>query len=92
MVLRELSQSNHLVDRAVDSYSAKQNTPQLAAWVPGMWHNLTHRGKFRNAPSVCRGDRNFQGFEPLLGKKGLHLEKKILIYYFTQNPGPTLVG
>ena len=84
-MLREPSHFNHLVDRAVDRYSAKQNTPQLAAWVPGRWQNLAHRGNFRNAPSACRGDRNFQGFEPLLEKMGLHLKNKSLIYFFTQN-------
>jgi hypothetical protein len=49
-------------------YSAKQNTPQLAAWVLSMWQNLTQRGKFRNAPSACGGDRSFQGFASLLNK------------------------
>jgi hypothetical protein len=47
-------------------YSAKQNTPQLAARVPSMGQNLSRRRKFRNAPSACGGDRNFQGFASLL--------------------------
>ena len=75
LVVREPSQFNILVDRAIDSYSAQHNTPQLAAWVPGMWQNLAQRGNFRNTPSACRGDRNFQGFASLLEKNGLHLKK-----------------
>ncbi len=51
---------------ALTFYSAKQNTPQLAAWVTSMWQNLTQRGNFRNAPSACGGDRKFQGFASLL--------------------------
>jgi len=47
-------------------YSAKQNTPQLAAWVPCIRQNLFRRKKFRNAPSACGGNRNFQGFASLL--------------------------
>jgi hypothetical protein len=35
---------------------------QLTAWVPSKWQNLTQRENFRNAPSACCGDRNFQGF------------------------------
>jgi hypothetical protein len=27
-----------------------------------MGQNLSRRRKFRNAPSACGGDRNFQGF------------------------------
>ncbi len=78
------SQFNQLVDRAVDSYSASQNTPQLAAWVPGMWQNLTQGGNFRNVPSACGGDRKFQGFASLLEKKRLHL-KKIFKFFLIQN-------
>jgi hypothetical protein len=54
-------------------YSAKQNTPQLAAWVPSMWQNLTRRGNFRNTPSACGGDRDFQGFASLLDGFNDHL-------------------
>jgi hypothetical protein len=34
--------------------------------------NLIRRRKFRNAPSACGGDRNFQGFASLLEAMSLH--------------------
>ena len=36
-----------------------------------MLPNLAQRGKFRNAPSACSEDRNFQGFASLLKYQSL---------------------
>ena len=46
-------------------YSAKQNTPQLAAWVPRLSKTRPEGAKFCNTPSACGGDRNFEGFANL---------------------------
>jgi hypothetical protein len=40
-----------------------------------MWQNLTQRGNFRNAPSACGGDRNFEGFASLLKRLNIYLNR-----------------
>lgn len=46
-------------------YLLTQNTPWLATWVPRFSKTWPEGAKFRNTPSACCGDTDFEGFASL---------------------------